>query len=304
MFYILSAYDYSALISLSNIEQNNISQAVYDPDINNRTSFNQAKSELSKLGLVKKGTITSSGLRIAEAILSPEKVVSVISCNAIDMAAAHYCFSKGFWLRLLPKNDHSIITMETPIIEQDLAIKIRKDFLQNMDFIDTPPINLCLSAKEVVIFEIMQLAIVDKVKKKGAPLTREEAALGISEFITKKYVLDAAAAAYMLGEKNGYELSRRFWDTDNIISYIDGLVSKNIFDKVTELQTGKQKYIMSGISRKWLTLDCLVDKITIQRLPQGDIINMSITKSGMMTVKQSKEGLCFKTVTAEELYNE
>ena len=151
------------------------------------------------------------------------------------MAAAHYCFSKGFWLRLLPKNDHSIITMETPIIEQDLAIKIRKDFLQDMDFLDTPTINLCLSAKEVVIFEIMQLAIVDKVKKKGAPLTREEAALGISEFITKKYVLDAAAAAYMLGEKNGYELSRRFWDTDNIISYIDGLVSKNIFDKVTEL---------------------------------------------------------------------
>ncbi|MFA5154326.1 MAG: hypothetical protein WC554_17385, partial [Clostridia bacterium] len=237
-------------------------------------------------------------------ILSPERVVTVISCNAIDMAAAHYCFSKGFWLRILPKNDHSIVTIETPIVENDLVMKIRKDFLQDMDFTEAPPIDVCLNAKEAVIFELMQLAIVDKVKKKGAPLTREEAALGISEFITKKYVLDAAAAAYMLGEKNGYELSRRFWDTDNIISYIDGLVSKNIFDKVTELQTGKQKYIMSGISRKWLTLDCLVDKITIQRLPQGDIINMSITKSGMMTVKQSKEGLCFKTVTAEELYNE
>ncbi|MFA5341858.1 MAG: hypothetical protein WC332_08780, partial [Clostridia bacterium] len=158
------------------------------------------------------------------------------------------------------------------------------------------------SAKEVVIFEIMQLAIVDKVKKKGAPLTREEAALGISEFITKKYVLDAAAAAYMLGEKNGYELSRRFWDSDNVISYIDGLVQKNVFNRITEQQTGKQKYLMSDLSRKWLTLDCLVDKITIQRLPQGDIINMSITKSGIMTVKQNKEGLCFKTEAAEDLY--
>ncbi len=302
MFYILSAYDYSALICLSNIEQNNISQAVFNPDINNRTSFNQAKSELSKLGLVKKGVITSSGMHIAEAILSPEKVISVISCNSIDMAAAHYCYSKGFWLRLLPKNDHSIITMETPIIEQDLAVKIRKDFLQDMDFIDVPPINLCLNAKEVVVFEIMQLAIVDKVKKKGAPLTREEAALGISEFITKKNVLDAAAAAYMLGEKNGYELSKRFWDSDNVISYIDGLVQKKVFEKVTEPQTGKQKYIMSELSRKWLTLDCLVDKITIQRLPQGDIINMSITKSGIMTVKQNKEGLCFKTEAVEDLY--
>ncbi len=302
MFYILSAHDYSALINLSNIEQNNISQAVYNPDINNRTSLTQAKNELTRLGLVKKGAITSAGLLIAEAILSPEKVISVLSCNSIDMATAHYCFSKGFWLRLLPKNDHSIITLETPIIEDNLVMKIRKDFLQNMDFTNAPPIDVCLSPKEVVIFELMQLAIVDRVKKKSAPLTRNEAALGISEFITKKYVLDAAAAAYMLGEKNGYELSKRFWDTDNVISYIDELVKKNIFEKLTESQTGKQKYIMSTLARKWLTLDCLVDKITIQMLPQGDIINISITKSGIMTVKQNKEGLCFKTISAEDLY--
>jgi len=94
------------------------------------------------------------------------------------MATAHYCFSKGFWLRLLPKNDHSIITLETPIIEDNLVMKIRKDFLQNMDFTNAPPIDVCLSPKEVVIFELMQLAIVDRVKKKSAPLTRNEAALG------------------------------------------------------------------------------------------------------------------------------
>ena len=48
---------------------------------------------------------------------------------------------------------------------------------------------------------------------------------------------------------------------------------------------------MSMLARKWLTLDCLVDKITIQMLPQGDIINISITKSGIMTVKQKGRSL-------------
>ncbi len=304
MFYILSAHDYSALIALSDIKQNYISQAVYNPDINSKTSFTRAKSELSKLGLVKKGVITTTGRLIMEAVLDPERVVSVVSCNSIDMATAHYCFSKGFWLRLLPKNDHSIITIESPIEEKDLVQKIRRDFLQDFDFTDTQPIDVFLTVKEVVIFQLMQLAIVDKVRKKGAPLTRAAAALGISEFITNKNVLDAAAAAYMLGEKAGYELSRQFWDTNNVISHIDALVGKNIFDKVIEQGTGKLKYIMSDISRKWLTLDCLVDKITIQKLPQGDIINVSITKSGMMTVTQNAEGLRFKTITINEFYEE
>jgi hypothetical protein len=47
-----------------------------------------------------------------------------------------------------------------------------------------------------------------------------------------------------------------------------------------------------------------VDKITIQKLPQGDIINVSITKSGMMTVTQNAEGLRFKTITINEFYEE
>lgn len=302
MFYILSAYDYSALISLSGITQNSISQAVFDLDINSRSSFTQAKSELVKLGLVKKAAITSAGMCIAEAILSPLKVVSVISCNSMEMATAHYCFANKFWIRLLPKGDHSVITIETPIIEEDLGLKIKRDFLGDTDFEDIPPIDITLSPKEILIFEIMQLALVDKVREKGAPLSRDQAALMISEFVTKKNVLDAAAAALMLGETDGYDISKLFWDSRNVISHIDDLVQKGVFDKITETQTGKQKYIMSEMSRKWLTLDSLIDKITIQRLPEGDIINVSITKAGMMIIKQSKEGLLFKTVKAEELY--
>ena len=302
MFYILSAYDYSALISLSGIPQNSISQAVFDMDINNRSSFTQAKSELVKLGLVKKAAITSAGMCIAEAILSPLKVVSVISCNSMDMATAHYCFANKFWIRLLPKGDHSVITIETPIIEEDLGLKIKRDFLGDTDFEDIPPIDITLSPKEILIFEIMQLALVDKVREKGAPLSRDQAALMISEFVTKKNVLDASAAALMLGETDGYDISKLFWDSRNVISHIDDLVQKGVFDKITETQTGKQKYIMSEMSRKWLTLDSLIDKITIQRLPEGDIINVSITKAGMMVVNQNKEGLSFKTVKAEELY--
>ena len=47
MYYILSSYDYTALINLSGIEQNKISQAVFNPDINNRSSLSLAKNELA-----------------------------------------------------------------------------------------------------------------------------------------------------------------------------------------------------------------------------------------------------------------
>jgi len=56
------------------------------------------------------------------------------------------------------------------------------------------------------------------------------------------------------------------------------------------------------MSKRWLTLDSLVDKITIQKLPEGDIINLSITKAGIMTVRQNKQMLYFKTIAVEQLY--
>ena len=59
---------------------------------------------------------------------------------------------------------------------------------------------------------------------------------------------------------------------------------------------------MSEMSKRWLTLDSLVDKITIQKLPEGDIINLSITKAGIMTVRQNKQMLYFKTIAVEQLY--
>lgn len=302
MYYILSSYDYTALINLSGIEQNKISQAVFNPDINNKSSLSLAKNELAKLGLVKKGAITLSGRLIAEAILSPESVISVVSCNAIDMATAHYCYANGFWVRILPNIDYTIITIETPIVNKDLGMKIKKDFLSDMDFEEGLGIDVSMTVGELIIFEVMQLALVDKVRKKGAPLNKDESAMSISEFINRKNILDASSAALILGDKDGYEISKNFWDTDNIISHIDGLVNKDIFNRVTEVKTGKKKYIMSEMSKRWLTLDSLVDKITIQKLPEGDIINLSITKAGIMTVRQNKQMLYFKTIAVEQLY--
>ena len=218
------------------------------------------------------------------------------------MATAHYCYANGFWVRILPNIDYTIITIETPIVNKDLGMKIKKDFLSDMDFEEGLGIDVSMTVGELIIFEVMQLALVDKVRKKGAPLNKDESAMSISEFINRKNILDASSAALILGDKDGYEISKNFWDTDNIISDIEELVKKDIFNRVTEVKTGKKKYIMSDKSKRRLTLDSLVDKITIQKLPEGDIINLSITKAGIMTVRQNKQMLYFKTIAVEQLY--
>jgi hypothetical protein len=301
MIYILTGQDYTVFLTMSGIRQSGISQAVFDSKTNNRSAVTRAKNELTKIGLGMKGKLSEAGMAVADAILDPTRVVSCISCNAIDMATVHYSYKNGFWVRISPYRDHSLISIESPIMNTDIKKKIRRDILGCMDFEEGPGISLTLSGKELLAYEVMHLAVIDKVRIKGAPLSKKEAAMSILEFVNKKNLLDLAGSMIILGEEEGSRLSKELWDGEGVVRTIDSMVKKGVFDVMTEPETGKQKYLLSELARRWLTADSLIDKITVQVLPEGTIKNMTVTKSGIMSVTQDGNNIIFKSVNEADI---
>ena len=301
MIYILTGQDYTVFLTMSGIRQSGISQAVFDSKTNNRSAVTRAKNELTKIGLGMKGKLSEAGMAVADAILDPTRVVSCISCNAIDMATVHYSYKNGFWVRISPYRDHSLISIESPIMNTDIKKKIRRDILGCMDFEEGPGISLILSGKELLAYEVMHLAVIDKVRIKGAPLSKKEASMSILEFVNKKNLLDLAGSMIILGEEEGSRLSKELWDGEGVVRTIDSMVKKGVFDVMTEPETGKQKYLLSDLARRWLTADSLIDKITVQVLPEGTIKNMTVTKSGIMSVTQDGNNIIFKSVNEADI---
>ncbi|MFA7673631.1 MAG: hypothetical protein WCY62_07235 [Clostridia bacterium] len=303
MIYILTGQDYAVFLTLSGIRQSGISQAVFDAKTNNRTAVTHAKNELIKIGLGVKGKLSKAGAAITDAILDPQRVVSCISCNATDMATVHYSYKNGFWVRISPYRDHSLISIESPIMNTDIPKKIRRDILGDMDFVEGPGICLTLSGKEMLAYEVMHLAVIDKVRIKEAPLSKKEAAMSILEFVNKKNLLDLASSMIILGEEKGKAITKKLWDGEGVVRTIDSMVKKGVFDVLTEPETGKQKYLLSEMARKWLTADSLIDKITIQVLPEGTVKNMTVTRSGIMSVTQDGDNISFKSIDEADLQN-
>lgn len=301
MIYILTGQDYTVFLTMSGIRQSGISQAVFDSKTNNRSAVTHAKNELIKIGLGMKGKLSEAGTAIADAILDPKMVISCISCNAIDMATVHYSYKNGFWVRISPYRDHSLISIESPIMNTDIKKKIRRDILGGIDFEEGPRISLTLSGKELLAYEVMHLAVIDKVRIKGAPLSKKEAAMSILEFVNKKNLLDLACSMIILGEEKGNRLSKELWDGEGVVRTIDSMVKKGVFDVMTEPETGKQKYLLSDQTRRWLTADSLIDKITIQVLPEGTVKNMTVTKSGIMSVTQDGDNIIFKSMDEADI---
>jgi hypothetical protein len=303
MIYILTGQDYSVFLTSSAIRQSGISQAVFDSKTISRAAVTHAKNELMKIGLGVKGGLSEAGFAIADAILDPIRVVSCISCNATDMATVHYSFKNGFWVRISPYRDHSLISIESPIMNTDILNKIRRYILGGMDFEEGPGINLTLTGKEILAYEVMHLAVIDKVRIKGAPLSKKEAAMSILEFVNKKNLLDIASSMTILGEEKGEAITKELWDGEGVVRTIDSMVKKGVFDVMTEPETGKQKYLLSEMARKWLTADSLIDKITIQILPEGTVMNITVTRSGIMSVTQEGDSITFKSMEEADLHN-
>ncbi len=295
MFYILSSSEYSAFLVLSDIKPNNISQAKFNVELS-KGDLSQGKNELAKIGLVKKKVISQVGKVLAQAILRPQKVISVVSSNSLDMATTHYCFNGSFWIRLLPDFNHNIISIESPILNQDIGKKINEDFFVGIEVEEVEEINLKLSLKELLIFEMMQLEVIDRIKKKEAPLTKEESQLYSHEFINKKNLLTLAASSISLGAEEGYEISKVLWDLKDSQQHLATLVSKEVFDSTRPVYAPRTKFSLSEKAQKWLSADTIIDKITMQKLPEGDILNFTITKAGMLEVIQEKNSIIFKSM--------
>lgn len=294
MYNIMTKQDLLVLLSASDTKKSKTSPIPDSAETIGKEETERSNAALSKLGFLEDGKLSAKGNLISDALLSPEDMVITANSALLDSAPVSYCYKHGFWTVLAPDIRANLITVVSPIFQQDVQTFVRQNICYDLPIPPFEAFEITLTNAELLLFELTQLTVIHRFKEKKAPLTKEESWFSAEDFLSENAVFYFLSAADYMTPDQRESLSALLGDESQVKKALAGLTKKGVLEMRGKNQS--TSFIHTALSHKWLMADALLDRVSLYHVTSEKAATYNITKAGILKIKDQKDQVIFKSV--------